>query len=394
MSEKDIWTRSSAQLTPHIRDAGRYTNYLLGSNFPGINESLMNHMSLYAWLLSHRHIPAAELHKRIRNDNGQPLFTVEDLQSILTTLQSQAGSNFARWIIAGGSMSGGAEPEANPLDADPSRSKFWDKYIRKIAGPIAQRLPPSWNGLLWYTFILYSLEQSELLGPTISTLLDSITLSLPVIADVVQEVTEKLIALAPIPYAGFAGEALGMVFSTIFVLFAVGLNVSRKHFGSAFKAALEGIPLFGDILAEGAQSFEIGAERFLNNRKRMLKSVDTISPHAKDFLEYYVPDVEVKTGPAPPPLDLERVKKDVASYVSHAVGADALLDTISDPTAALTGAVSSKVAEAQKSALGAVPVLPTNPATVAAGALFKKTLKGGRSSGKHRRHKTNTTRRR
>jgi hypothetical protein len=393
MSEKDTWNLANAPLTPHIRNAGRYTNFMLGDRFQGINASVMDHLSLYRFLLLHRNESAASLAPRVLN-HGKPLFTAKELESILHILQSQSGSYFARWLT-GARIGGAVTGPLSSLNDDPSRSKFWDKFVRRIGAPIASRIPPSWNGLLWYMFILYNLEQSDLLGPSISTLMDSITLSLPVLADLAQEVTEKLVALAPVPYASFVGEAIGMAIALVFVLFAVGLNVSRKHFGSAFKAALEGIPIFGDILAEGAQSFEIGAERFLINRGRWLKTVDRISPHAEDFLDYYIPDVVEKTGPAPS-FNMERVKANVASYVARETGVTAALNKAS-AVMAVPGALASDFASKTLAAPGALAsdfasktlaapsALASNIAkkTTFANLPFRKTLKGG---GKRRKH--------
>jgi hypothetical protein len=192
--------------------------------------------------------------------------------------------------------------------------------MHKIGNPIQNAIPPSWDGVMWYLHILYHVEQIEIIGPMIGTALDVVTLSLPVAADLCSDTLSTIISLAPIPYASFVGDAVGYVVSLSLICFAVLLNASRKHFGSGFKASLEAVPIFGDVLMDAAQSVETGADRYLISRKKLLKNVNKVSPHAKEFLDYYTPDVEIKTGP-PPELDIPMVKADVIEYVAEESGA-------------------------------------------------------------------------
>jgi hypothetical protein len=303
----------------------------------------MNNISLYQFLLQNRNVPPAQLRLRI-TEGGKPIFSESELRSILETVRSQKNSKFARWLLQN-SVGGALAAAAEPAPLDPSRNKFWDKFMRRFVGDTGKQFPPSWNGLFWYMAILYHLEQMDIVGPVISTALDTITLSLPVLADLASEVVEKMSMLAPLPYAGLAGQALGYAIGLFFVGVAVMLNVSRKHFGSAFKAGLEGMPVFGDVLAEGAQSFETGAERYLQNRQRLLASVDKVSPSAEDFLDYYAPDLEKKTGPAPP-WDEVKIKRNVMDYVARSTGANTALKALEDPTAVLQGAIEKKTQEA------------------------------------------------
>lgn len=368
----EVWEYETAHRSPHITASGKYVNYLLGDRFPGINNAIMNNISLYRFLLQNRNAPVHDLRKRITM-NGAPIFSESELRSVLETVRSQKNSNFARWLTNNRAVGGGL-----PAEHDPSRNKFWDKFMRKYVGEAGKQFPPSWNGVFWYMSLLYYLEQMDVIGPVISTVLDSITLSLPVLADLASEVTSKMLLLAPVPYAGLAGEALGYAIGLFFVGIAVMLNVSRKHFGSAFKAGLEGMPVFGDVLAEGAQSFEIGAERYLQNRKRMLGSLDKISPSAEDFLNYYAPDVEPKFGPAPV-WDEAKVKSNIMAYVAKETGANKALTVLEDPGAALGKAVADKQAQVASAVSGAVEAKQN--------ALLK-TVQGG--SRKRKRPKTKT----
>jgi len=251
-----------------------------------------------------------------------------------------------------------ADPKAgtapvNPLDADPSRSKFFDKLIRKMFNPVTSHIPPSWDGVLWYFFILYNLEQMEFVGPMVATALDTVTLSLPVAAEIASHLTEKVISLAPVPYASFVGEALGYTVSLIFISVAVILNGSRKHFGSGFKVSLEAVPIFGDMLMDAAQSVETGAERYMRSREKILMSTEKISPHAEKIIRYYSPSTEITTEGAPS-LEIPPIKKDVVDYVAKATGMNAAMNIAADPGAALSGAVNNAKKAAENKVSGAV----------------------------------------
>ena len=327
----------------------RVVHKIFGDKFPHINENVTKAMSLYTYLAKHLGEPVGKLATEIRT-KGKPIFTEKDIREIQAVLQKHK-QNYAPFFqrMAGEQEGGGPvtvpapapatgakpitsappTPQASALDADPSRSKFFDKMIRKIMHPISSRIPPSWDGVLWYTFLVYNLEQMEYIGPFISTALDTITLSLPVMAELAASGFEKLISLAPVPYASFAGEIVGYIASLIFIVFAVFLNITRKHFGSAFKVSLEAIPMFGDMLMDAAQSVETGAERYVQNRNKLLRPVRKISPTLYDNLDYYVPDTSIHPT-APQPLNYDTVKADVAGYVLEETG---IADTIAEATA-------------------------------------------------------------
>jgi hypothetical protein len=158
-------------------------------------------------------------------------------------------------------------------------------------------------------------------------------------AELVSTGFEKLISLAPIPYASFAGEVVGYVASLIFILFAVMLNITRKHFGSEFKVSLEAIPMFGDILMDASHSVETGAERYIQNRNKLIKPIEKISPTLYDNLDYYAPDTNIHPV-APPPLHYDTIKADVASFVLKETGiADTIAKIPQIPQNVASGAV-------------------------------------------------------
>jgi len=335
------WRLADPVTSPKDIRLERLVREIFGQRFAHINENVTKALSLYGFLANHRHESADELARTVLGENGKPLFTKSDIQEIQSILERQKNTSYFRRVT--GKQTGGS-----PLDSDPSRSKFFDKMIRKITYPITSRIPPSWDGILWYVFILYNLEQTEFIGPFIATAMDTITLSLPVMAELASEGFEKLVSLAPIPYAGFAGEILGYIVSLIFILFAVTLNIGRMHFGSAFKVSLEAIPVFGDMLMDAAQSVETGAERYLQNRNKLLKPIDRISPTLYDNLNYYVPDTNIHLK-SPPPLSYNVVKKDVAGFVLEETGVSDTLAKIPSPNALAKNAVQSTLQSNTKS---------------------------------------------
>ena len=348
-----VWDLANPTISTKGTQLAKGMNYLLGNHFPGLETNTQRFFSLYTFLLKNLDMPVDQLRLQIL-DHGNPIFSATDLKEIVYLLKQQKNTDIAKYVVsrkAGGGdpavVSNAAKPgpsgppgppappgpsgPAPPQELDASRTKFWDKLMHKISLPVTSRIPPSWNGVMWYFFILYNLEQMDFVGPMISTALDTVTLSLPVIADLSNEMASKLVSLAPVPYASFVGEGIGYLISLIFISFAVVLNGSRKHFGSSFKVSLEAVPVFGDILAESAQSVEIGADRYLTNREKMLKSVEKISPSAEDVLDYYTPDVEIHNE-APPPVSMNLIKRNVVDYVAEETGISANANTLSDPT--------------------------------------------------------------
>lgn len=302
---------------------GKALNNLTNRNFPGIQTNSDKFFSLYVFLLKHIDENPLSLMKRI-TQNGNPIFDASTLEQIQKQLRTQKNTKIAQYFIQRG---GGVE-------LDETRTKFWDKAIHKITKPISDAIPPSWDGVMYYAYILYHLEQMEFVGPLISTGLDVISLSLPVAAEIVSETVEKVVGLAPIPYAAFVGEAVGYAISLVLIAFAVVINTSRKHFGSGFKASLEAVPIIGDVLMDAAQSVETGADRYLASRKKLLASINKVSPHTGEVIDYYTPDVAIKEGPAPV-FDYRLAKADVANFLLSQSGIDDVLNSTTNATSNL-----------------------------------------------------------
>ena len=317
-------------------------NSIFKHKYPHIGENVSKAFTLYKYFVNHIDDEPDSLVSQV-TENGKPLFTRNDIQEIQTIIRKQKGSHFFTRLqnaqIQHGGFSGTAAtaitgtavptvPIATVVKSeDPSRNKFFDKLIRKLTYFITDQIPPSWDGVLWYVFLLNSLEHMDVIGPFIATALDTVTLSLPIMAELTETVIGKLLTLVPLPYVGFGGELIGHALGLIFIIFAVFLNISRKQFGSAFKVSLEAIPIFGDTLMDAAQSVETGVERYLHNRGRLLNPIATVSPHLHKVADYWAPDVEIHRETMPV-LSMNLVKADVADYVTKEIGVDKMMNKV------------------------------------------------------------------
>jgi hypothetical protein len=301
----NTWKSENLKFNSGEKDFMKVTSFIL-PKLPGIETNVGKAFNLYRFLATHLDTPARDLVSKI-TEGGKPLFTAQNIADMQAVIETQKNTSYFKQITASTALSdqkqkqiqrGGAN---SVVAADLTRSKFWDKLIRKMSHTVGSFVPigelcKNWE---FYIFFLYSLEQFEMIGPFVSMALDSVTLSLPVMSDLASTGIESLFMLLPVPYAALIGEIVGYVVGTLFLLFAIMLNTNRKHFGSAFKVSLELIPMFGDILAEAATNFEVAMERALASRERILSSLKTVSPTAYATADYYVPSVNLKTGTPP-----------------------------------------------------------------------------------------------
>ena len=273
------------------------------------------------------------------------------------------------------------------LDHDESRSKFWDKMIRKLIYPVTRYIPACLSPMLSSMFILYNLEQHPQYGVLISTYFDTVTLSMPVVADFIAELVAKLGGTfgGLLPGGGAVANIAAQVIVVLFVVTGVVLNVSRKHFGSAFKLSLEAIPVLGESLSTGAQQIEIGVERYLQNRRRILGQIQPTMPKVAAFAEYWTPTPDIVEGP-PPPMSIDIIKSEAGDAIEKTTGVDVetiiedpigALDTAAKPVIAPieaatginvnktlrdpVGAVTNATSAVSNAAASAVPALPELP---------------------------------
>ncbi len=323
----NTWEENAPSIEPIDKKVSRFMQTIVGNKYDFIESDVAKQMSLYRYLLSHRKTPLTELYKSIKNSSGKPMFTLNELRNIHNYIEKHKFNKFAQRLLQ--TQSGGVEKEYK----DPRKEKFFDKLITKGIVSIGRffdniipeciGIPEKWkNTLFSVLFFLNTLEKNKLFGPMVSTGLDTIVLSLPVIISLVEEGAGKLIGLLPIPYASTAGDIIVYACSIIVVLFAVLLNISRKHFGEGFKVFLMVIPVFGDEIMTGAEQFEKGAESYMAKRERIVDAVAEISPTAAGIVDYWAPDVSTEIKPEPT-YNLEAIKDDVVVYSK-----DAIQDTI------------------------------------------------------------------
>lgn len=306
---------------------GSTANNLMGSRFPLIKSSTEKLFSLYDFLLKHRGDGANRL-AAVITMNGEPLFTKEVMASMLEVIERQQNLPYVISALSNSRtrdpqrgpqreiQKGGAPTKVFDLGEDLTRTKFWDKFVHKIMHPLTKRIPDSWDGVLYYVFFLYQLEHMEFIGPIVSTGLDTLTLSIPVLSEFVTEIAGKLIEIIPLPYMGYAGDLVGIVVGLLFAVFASTLNTSRKHFGSAFTSLLEGIPIVGDVLMLGAMQFQTGAERYLVNRSRILNELKKISPTTQKVANYWAPNTVIHDEPMPK-LNINKIKDEGSEFIEN-----------------------------------------------------------------------------
>ena len=380
------WESQQLRISPTENAIGHFANRAMGNQFPDINRDIMKTFNLYRFFVQHLNTSAANLQPLI-TENGVPIFTVSDIEEIQAKIRTQKNTDYVKHLKQlGGTQQGSVGiPVATP--PDPSRNKFWDKFIRRMTYPLWSKIPPSWDGLLWYVFILYSLEQLDIIGPFVSTALDTITLALPNIPSLIDSILPKLIGLLPFPYMSTAGDLISYAIGLIFIILGVFMNIQRKHFGSAFKTSMEILPVIGDSVAEIAQSVEIGAERYEQNRNKMISKITPVTPALGNYLEYYVPNMEIHTGPAPQ-FSIPAIKQDLIMYAKKETGIDEMMSKIPNPANIVSSAVNQAVTKATNAATGAV-TKATNAAAAKVGNAIKlkNTRKhGGSSKGKRSRH--------
>ena len=345
----ETWDYDKLDPLPLIGKIGILTHELIGDVMPEASIGIMRFFSLYRFLLSNMNVPAASLRLRI-TDDGVPIFSVSEMKKVLELVRSQAGTSFAGRLRrmsggGGGAQHGGVEPTvavrssgtaaaaaaaaaapntgagmpASPLDDDPSRSKFWDVFIRTRLYKLTKGLPPAFDAFAPIVFALYELEQIEVIGPLIGTALDSVTLGLPVLGKLMGTAFSKIVSLAPIPYAGPVGDIVAYFITLVFILISSTISISRKQFGTSFTLGLGALPIIGDPASDAALLFEKQVERYEFNRQKIIDSLEKISPHMATFFNYYTPSKKSKTGD-PPMLDWDQVLTDLIKKMVDSVG--------------------------------------------------------------------------
>lgn len=311
----DIWKSEHQQFSPQEKEFMKITSFIV-PKLPGIGNDVGKAFNLYRFLANHLHTPANELVPKI-TENGKPLFNTREIAHMQSIIATQTQTPYFKQIVGRRRRQHGGAAVAT--EEDPTRSKFWDKLVHKLSHSIGSLIPVGELCKNWefYIFFLYALEQMEMIGPFVGTALDSITLSLPVLSDLASDAIQSIFVLLPFPYAALIGDVMGYVVGTLFLLFAIMLNINRKHFGSAFKVSLELIPMFGDILAEAATNFEVAMERAMASRNKMLGVLKPVSPTAFAVADYYVPTVDIRNNIQVPNVFSKNTYKQIGNELQN-----------------------------------------------------------------------------
>jgi hypothetical protein len=368
------WESSHVKYSNDEIRIGHFAEKHLGKYYKNIGANMAINFNLYNFILHNLDKSDAFLAKAITNKH-KVVFSVDEIKKIKAKMKTQASGPYQKSLLKKQSGGGLVPGSAVQEDGDESRNGFWDKLIRKISLPLTRIIPKKGivNYALWWIQILYHLEQMDLYGPFISQALDSVTLSLPVMAEITEDMAGNLIGLAPIPYAGQAGDMVGYMLSLMFTATAVVINNSRRHFGSAFITSLDALPIIGESLSLAATNLEKGANRFAGYKKKLTTSVSKLSPAAGGIIHSYVPDVEVHNEPLPK-VDLAVIQGDLEDYAKKKAGLDkveAMVNSVSDPSkmaSAAQNAAAAKVAAATNTAAAHVAAATNTAAAHVAAA--------------------------
>lgn len=345
------WNYDRPPMLPLFLKIGILANDLYSSQLPPETAlTLARFFSLYWFILCNLNVPDAELRMRI-TDNGLPIFKPVEMAEAIQQINAQADTPFARRLLAmtgiryaqaggkntmtvavPGTAAGTVPPATTPSegDDDPSRSKFWDVFFRKRLYNLTKGLPPSFDTFAPIIFSLYGAEQIQIVGPLIASGLDTITLGLPILGKLLGTSFAKIVSLAPIPYAGPVGDIVAYFIALVFIMLSATMSVSRKQFGTSFTIGVGAVPVIGDNLSDAALLFEKQVERYEFNKKRLLGSLEEVSPHAAEFFNYYLPGAAPKTGP-PPPFDWDMIFLDVLKKATEGQDTEAIVSALPFP---------------------------------------------------------------
>jgi len=424
MPSGNDWNLQTHARSPKEQQIEIFMEKATGYKFPTLSKKFASMFSLYNFLNERQNVDPAILQSHITDDTGKPMFSLNDLKEIQATIRKQTSgpmsNDNARQILEhvknvyspllnaqytpqptrGGRRNkrgnkrskryrrhtGGAPPSISLRDPsapgydpsddvfggpqrpgfrDTSRDGFFDRIFLKLGNiyensPIALKFSHKWDGIFWFMYLLYNLENIDLIGPFLSSGLDAYVVGVRMAVDAVHEhvpgVLSKVGSILPIGVGGFAGEALGQVIATVaggFMLIGtVIVSMSRKHFGDAFKQSLEMIPMLGDFLLTFAMSMETNLDRLNNYRNKLVHQLENVSPTLFEFVDYWVPKLE-PIPPNPPPIPtIAAIKDDIIEMAAEKSGAKEALEGVQNATANPLGAIGQ---------LPPMPPMPTVP---------------------------------
>jgi hypothetical protein len=436
-----IWSLQAHALSPKEEKIRQFANIATGKKFPTLSRKIASMFSLYDFFNAHQNVDPSALQPYITDEGQPMFSVndIKEIQATIKKQTSQPMSNAnARRIVEhikmnyapalelvntptkGGRRTprrnrhGGAAPPTvgvgtpvppaislrDPTDpkynakddmlgaperpgfVDKSRDGFFDRIFLKMGNlysnsPFALKFSHKWDGIFWFMFLLYNLENVDFFGPFLSAGLDAYIVAVRMAVDALHENMPKLLSMVggilPIGVGGIGGTVLGEGLSAaiggLLLMGTIIVSISRKHFGDAFKNGLEMIPVFGDYLMTFAMSAETNLDRINIYRNKMVHMINNVSPTLYNFVDYWVPKLE-PLPPTPPPIpSLADIKNDIVNKGLEKTGADKYLakaqEIAANPlgaAAAATGA-NAMLAKAQN-----VAANPLGAAAAATGA--------------------------
>lgn len=166
-------------------------------------------------------------------------------------------------------------------------------------------------------FILGGIEKLPILGPMIATAVDVTAAYLPSLAVTIQNMLPNIVALAPVPYANFIGEAAGFAVSAIVLFLNIMINISRAQFSEAFQSMVGLVPVFGTTLMTYVDKVNKSIALIQERKNKIMKSVQQVEA----LVEYAIP------------MTTQRVAMVLQNYLPFlkdilAKGSDAILVTV------------------------------------------------------------------
>ena len=125
-------------------------------------------------------------------------------------------------------------------------------------------------------FILGGIEKLPIIGPMIATAIDVTAAYLPSLAVTIQNMIPNLVALAPVPYANFIGEAAAYAVSAMVLFLNIMINISRAEFSEAFQSMVGLVPIFGTTLMTYVDKFNKSVALIQERKEQIMKSVNQV----------------------------------------------------------------------------------------------------------------------
>lgn len=139
-------------------------------------------------------------------------------------------------------------------------------------------------------FVVGSLDKLPIFGPLIATAMDVALAYLPALAATIQNIIPNIIALAPVPYANFAGEAAGYAISAVLMFITIMTQASRGEFMGVLEGVAGLVPVFGTTLMTYVNKVNNVYQKIEARRQQIMASLLKVQA----FLIVLFPQVSVK----------------------------------------------------------------------------------------------------